>query len=50
MKKILCLPKNGRQWMLPTMVDEELEELKEWRFVLFGNKKKKKKNTNALEH
>lgn len=23
--------------MLPTMVDEELEELKEWRFVRYAN-------------
>lgn len=32
-----CLPRNGPQWMLPTMVDEELEELKGWRFVRYGH-------------
>lgn len=31
--KSLCLPRNGPQWMLPTTEDEELEELKGWRFV-----------------
>lgn len=37
------LPRNGPQWMLPTMVDEESEELKGWRFVQY-------KDDNSLKY